>query len=120
MYFFGGDDGDHVRSPSNYNNRFYNDLWRFDLKAKTWKLLTKEDHGKNAVQPKARSIFAMDLIGDEIVLCVSYKLLLSPLDTHTSAHITATTAINTTTTHKRARVRTTPVHRCCLSCPQWI
>ena len=85
MYFFGGDDGDHVRSPSNYNNRFYNDLWRFDLKAKTWKLLTKEDHSKNAVQPKARSIFAMDLIGDEIVLCVSYKLL--PLGhTHKRSH----------------------------------
>ncbi len=66
MYFFGGDDGDHVRSPSNYRSNHFNDLWKFDLKAKTWSQVTPSDSG--SPWPAPRSLHSGGLIGDEFVI----------------------------------------------------
>ena len=63
MYFFGGDDGDHVKSPTNYRSNHFDDLWRFDLKAKTWSEVPKQ-----GLWPPPRSLHAGGLIGDEFVL----------------------------------------------------
>ena len=66
MYFFGGDDGDHIKSPTNYRSNHFDDLWRFDLKAKTWSQVTPTDAG--APWPPPRSLHAGGLIGDEFVI----------------------------------------------------
>lgn len=63
MYFFGGDDGDHVASPTNYRSKHYNDLWKFDLNAKSWSEVPKTDPW-----PPKRSLHAGAMVGAEYVI----------------------------------------------------
>jgi len=65
MYFFGGDDGDHVASPTNYRSHHFNDLWRFDLLTKVWAEVPRPE---GAPWPAPRSLHAGGLVGDEYLV----------------------------------------------------
>ena len=65
MYYFGGDDGDHVKSPTNYRSHHFNDLWKFDLNAKTWSQVTPTG---GTPWPAPRSLHSGGLIGEEFII----------------------------------------------------
>ena len=70
MYLFGGDDGDHRASPTNYRSHHFVDLWRFDLSKMTWSEV-KEVTGP---KPPPRSLHASALIGDKFVVYAGLSL----------------------------------------------
>jgi hypothetical protein len=66
MYFFGGDDGDHVASPTNYRTKHYNDFWRFDLARNTWDEVPGRGGGEP--WPPPRSLHTSGLVGNTFVI----------------------------------------------------
>lgn len=65
MYIFGGDDGDHKASPTNYRSHHFNDVWRFDMAARTWQEIKP---AAGSPVPAPRSLHGSGLVGNSFVV----------------------------------------------------